>query len=67
MNETIPSFLKLKDEALYYNGEGEFIFLVPEIYFERNHAIITGEIVNMIGILNYNFIKKDGDDYTKDL
>lgn len=67
MNETIPSFLKMKDEALYYNGTGEFVFLVPEIYFERNHAIIVGELVNMIGILNYNIIKKEGDDYTKDL
>lgn len=67
MNETIPSFLKLKDEALYYNGTGEFIFLVPEIYFERNHAIIMGELVNMIGVLNYNIIKNPNDDYTKNL
>lgn len=67
MNETIPSFLKLKGDTVYYNGQGEFIFLVPEIYFERNHAIVTGEYISMIGVLNYNILKKEGDDYTKNL
>lgn len=61
MNENIPSFLKLKDNALYYNGPGEFVFLVPEIYFERNHAIIEGEYVNLLGILNYAILKKESD------
>lgn len=61
MNENIPSFLRLKDNALYYNGPGEFVFLVPEIYFERKHAIIEGEYVNLIGILNYAILKKESD------
>ena len=61
MNESIPSFLRLKDKSLYYNGPGEFVFIVPEIYFERNHAIIEGEYVNLIGILNYAILKKESD------
>lgn len=61
MNENIPSFLRLKDNALYYNGPGEFVFLVPEIYFDRKHAIIEGEYVNLIGILNYAILKKNSD------
>lgn len=61
MNENIPSFLRLKDETLYYNGEGEFVFIVPEIFFERNHAIIEGEYISMIGCLNYAVLKKETD------
>ena len=67
MNETIPKFTRLDGEAVYYNGPGEFVFLVPEIYFERQHAIIVGEFVNMIGVLNYNIIKSPIDDITKDI
>lgn len=67
MNENIPSFLKLKDRTLYYKGEGEFVFLVPEIFFSRNHAIIDGEFVNIIGLLNYSILKKPTDPITKNL
>lgn len=67
MNENIPSFLKLKNNALYYNGPGEFVFLVPEIFFERKHAIIEGEFVNMLGILNYAVLKKESDTIMKNL
>lgn len=67
MNENIPSFLRLKDNAVYYNGTGEFVFLVPEIYFERNHAIIEGEYVTLIGILNYAILKKETDNIADNL
>lgn len=67
MNENIPSFLRLKDRAVYYNGPGEFVFLVPEIYFARNHAIIEGEYINLIGILNYAILKKDTDQIANNL
>lgn len=67
MNEKIPSFLRLEDDTLYFNGTGEFIFLVPEIYFERNHAVIDGDVISTIGVLNYNIIKKGETDYTKDI
>jgi len=67
MNETIPSWLKLKDRALYYNDTGEFCFFVPEIFFERNHAISEGEFIHLIGMLNYTRLKPGSNEYTKDV
>lgn len=59
--------VKVVDDAVYYDGTGEFVFLVPEIYFERQHAIVTGEYINMIGVLNYNIISSEDEDVTKDM
>ena len=64
MNENLPAWMKLKDESLYYNGSDEFIFFVPESFFEHNHAIQEGDVVHLIGILNWTIIKK-GDDPAK--
>ena len=61
MNEQIPSYLKLKNNTVYYNGEGEFAFFVPEIFFDRNHAIVEGEIIHVIGVLNFSMFKKPED------
>ena len=51
MNENIPSYLRLEDNSVYYNGEGQFVFFIPEIFFERNHAIYEGDIIYTIGVL----------------
>lgn len=64
LNENLPKWMKLKDDALYYVGDGEFVFYVPESFFEHNHAIQEGDVVYLIGILNWAIIKK-GDDPTK--
>ena len=61
MNENLPNWMKVKDDALYYNGAGAFIFFVPETFFSHNHAIIEGEVVHLIGVLNWAIVK-DGDD-----
>lgn len=58
---SIPAFLKQKGESLYYNGEGEFIFFVPEEYFDINIAVIEGEFVRIIGILDYSIARKPQD------
>lgn len=63
----IPNFIKQKDETLYYIGEGEFIFFVPEEYFEKRCAIVEGEYVELIGILNYTILKEGEKDITKNL
>lgn len=60
-NMSIPAFLKQKGESLYYNGEGEFIFFVPEEYFDINIAVIEGEFVRIIGILDYSIARKPED------
>lgn len=64
MNENLPSWMKLKDDSLYYTGKDEFVFFVPESFFEHKHAIQEGEIVHTIGILNWAIVKK-GDDPAK--
>lgn len=56
----IPKFLKRKDDSLLFANEGEFVYYVPEIYFERKDAIIIGEYVNLIGILDYAIFDKNG-------
>ena len=49
----IPAFLKVKEETVYYSGENELLFFVPEIFFDRKVAIIDGVYVELLGILNY--------------
>jgi hypothetical protein len=56
----VPKFLKRDKDSLLFNGEGELIFYVPELYFEREFAIIVGEYVNLIGVLDYAIFDKNG-------
>lgn len=56
----VPSFLKKDGDALLFNDEGEFVFYVPEIYFDRKDAQIKGEYVNLLGILDYTIFKPNG-------
>lgn len=60
MANGVPSFLVKSGDALLFNEDGEFIFYVPEIYFDRGDAIITGEYVNIIGIMDYAIFDKNG-------
>ena len=56
----IPGFLKVKEESVYYSGEGEFLLFVPEVYFDRKVAVIEGNFVELIGICNYSVNNKSG-------
>lgn len=56
----IPKFLKRNGDALEFNAEGQFIFYIPEVYFERNYALVIGEFVNLIGILDYTIEDSKG-------
>lgn len=67
MAEFKAPFLKKKGETLFFNGEGEFIFLVPELYFDRKCAIIEGEYINLLGTIDYTILKKGETDLTKRL
>lgn len=60
MNEKIPSFLKREGDSLIFNQEGELIFYVPEMYFDRKYAIIVGEYINLLGVLDYAIFDKNG-------
>ena len=62
MGYNVPKFLKRSDDSLLFAGEegSEFIFYVPEIYFSRGDAIIIGEYVNLLGVLDYAIFDKNG-------
>ena len=60
MNYNIPKFLKRDGDSLLFNDDGQFVFYVPETYFDRGDAQIKGEYVNLLGILDYTIYRPDG-------
>lgn len=60
MSYNVPKFLKRDGDALLFNNDGQFVFYVPETYFDRGDAQIKGEYVNLLGILDYTIYKPDG-------
>ena len=52
-NNTMPPFLKRKGDSILYNGEGEFIFYIPEIFFDQQIAYFEGEYISTLGIMDY--------------
>lgn len=49
----LPGFIKVKGESVYYSGDKEFLLFIPEIYFDRKCAVVEGEYVQVLGVLNY--------------
>lgn len=60
MAYNVPKFLRRDGDALLFNQEGQFVFYVPELYFDRGDAQIKGEYINLIGIMDYTIYNKDG-------
>ncbi len=60
MAYSVPKFLRRDGDALLFNQEGQFVFYVPELYFDRGDAQIKGEYINLIGIMDYTIYNKDG-------
>ena len=56
----IPKFLKQEEDSLIFDGEGEFQFIVPEDYFTTKNAFLIGDLVNIIGILDYTIVSPNG-------
>lgn len=58
MAYSVPNFLRRDGDSLLFNHDGQFIFYVPETYFDkgRNDAVINGEYVNLLGILDYALV-----------
>lgn len=52
-NNVMPPFLKRKGDSILYNGEGEFIFYIPEIFFDQQIAYFEGECISTLGIMDY--------------
>lgn len=57
---SIPKFLKVDGDLVTYNGDGEFIFFVPEKWFATNIAQIHGDLINIIGLLDYTVTDENG-------
>lgn len=60
MAERIPPFLKRDGDAILFNQDGEFIFYVLDEFFQKEYAIINGEYVNLIGVLDYAIFDEKG-------
>ena len=55
-----PSFLKKDGDKLLFNGSGELIFYVPEKYFESSTAVVFGEIIELMGVFDYDVFDSNG-------
>lgn len=60
----IPVFCKLDKEKLLYDGEGEFLFFVPDNYFvdvkQNPIAQVYGQYVTLVGIIDWAIMDKNG-------
>jgi len=56
----VPKFLKRDKDSLLFNQKGELVFYVPEMYFERKFALMVGDYVNLIGVLDYAVFDEKG-------
>lgn len=63
----IPAFIKEKDNSVYYTGKGEFLFFIPEKYFDMAFAESNGAFIDTMGIILYSHIESPNGDYNKNL
>lgn len=59
MASKLPDFIGMKGDSAIYTGDGEFIFYVPEKYFDLKVAFYAGEYINILGVLNYSISKNN--------
>lgn len=60
MDNRVPPFIKRDKESLLFNNDGEFLFYVPEVMFERKIAESFGDYIRLLGVIDYQLISKDG-------
>ena len=56
----LPSYMKQVENTLYFSGDGEIIYYIPEKYFDLSVAKIIGEYVETMGIFAYSLFTKTG-------
>lgn len=50
----VPPFLTRKGDSLIFNKkEGYLAYYIPEYYFTSGYAVINGEYVSLLGVLDY--------------
>lgn len=56
-NDRLPPFLSRDGDSLIFNmSDCNFIFYMPEKYFTTNTAVIIGEVVSFLGVLDYDVV-----------
>jgi hypothetical protein len=60
MSDILPKFLKRDKNAILFDEDGEFVFYVPEKYFDLKTAFSAGDYINILGILDYSIEDKNG-------
>lgn len=61
--DQLPGFLSQKGNTLVYNGEGEFLFYIPESYFGKTKnpiAKIMGYYVSTLGVMDWAIMSANG-------
>jgi hypothetical protein len=66
MDSKLPDFISMKGDSAIYSGDGEFIFYVPEKFFDLNVAFYAGEYINILGVMNYSISKNGSKGKLKD-
>lgn len=56
----VPPFLKQEGDKLLFNTSGELVFYIPEKYFDKRYAIISGEYITTLGIFDYALFDANG-------
>ena len=59
----VPAFLKYKNDTVYYNGDGELIYYIPEEYFTDTKnpiAMVVGQYVSTLGIFDWALVSNNG-------
>lgn len=60
MSYQVPPFLKRDNDSLLFNQDGEMVYYIPEIYFDRMAAEINGEYVDLLGLFYYSIFDSKG-------
>lgn len=60
MERKIPAFLRKVENSYLFDDDGEFVFYVPEKFFDLNTAFVAGDYINILGILDYCIVDKNG-------
>lgn len=61
----LPAYLKKDKDSILFNSDGEFVFYIPETFFESKYAIIEGEFVTTLGLINYKVFNDKGKSVTQ--
>ena len=54
----LPINVVKNGDVVSYKGQGEILLFVPDFYFNMKLAVIEGEYVTLLGVLDYAISRK---------